>query len=117
MTAFPSLEGWAEEVDLKALDALLTTLSLDDCPLCPLRTAMGDLAMVAGRRHQTNDKAAAAFRVAIAADPTRQEAKAGTCEIPSKIEPKPVATFGSPAYSRGPAFGSAAEIPSAPRLH
>ncbi|CAE7876332.1 unnamed protein product [Symbiodinium microadriaticum] len=72
---------WAEEVDLKALDALLTTLSLDDCLVCPLRTAMGDLAMVAGRRHQTNDKAAAAFRVAIAADPTRQEAKVRLLEV------------------------------------
>eukprot|EP00439_Symbiodinium_sp_Y106_P022980 s2317_g2.t2 len=73
---------WAEEVDLTALDALLTTLSLNDCPLvCPFRTAMGDLAMAAGRRHQTEDKAAAAFRVAIGAEPTRQEAKVRLLEV------------------------------------
>ncbi|CAE7262478.1 PRP2 [Symbiodinium sp. CCMP2592] len=73
---------WAEEVDLTALDALLTTLSLNDCPLAsPFRTAMGDLAMAAGRRHQTNQKAAAAFRVAIGAEPTRQEAKVRLLDV------------------------------------
>ena len=117
------LEGWAEEVDLTALDALLTTLSLNDCPLvCPFRTAMGDLAMAAGRRHQTEDKAAAAFRVAIGAEPTRQEAKAGTFANSYNLEQKPVATVGPPKIEpcptwRGTTSGSASEIPSARRLH
>ena len=117
------LEGWAEEVDLTALDALLTTLSLNDCPLvCPFRTAMGDLAMAAGRRHQTEDKAAAAFRVAIGAEPTRQEAKAGTFANSYNLEQKPVATVGPQKIEpcptwRGTTSGSASEIPSARRLH